>query len=162
MEKIMTRTLGEVLHEYAVKYHGQVEQLRARKQEWIDSVGRLMDQFRQWLQEADKEGVLRLDKEVHELGEEGLGWYEVPGITVLLGDRRVRIRAVGRNTIGRITPSEVQAQGRVDMTNGTDRCILYRVLDDQGERWVIYQPDTGKLTPLAREAFEATMARMLE
>ncbi len=48
----MSRTLSDVLHESAVKHHARLEEERARREEWIASVDRLMKQLRQWLQEA--------------------------------------------------------------------------------------------------------------
>src|SRR4051794_22353682 len=91
----MTRTLSEVLHEYAVKQRSELEATRARREEWVEAVRRLMKQLEGWLREADRDGVLDIQEEEHDLREESLGRYTAPGLRVRLGAREVSIRPVG-------------------------------------------------------------------
>src|SRR5262249_44100169 len=39
-ETAMPRTLSDVIHEYAVKYHAEYEELKNRRNEWLDSLRR--------------------------------------------------------------------------------------------------------------------------
>lgn len=160
----MPRTLSEVLHEYAVTHHQQVEERRALRDEWVAAVRQLVNQIKEWLALADKDGVLRIDPEVYELGEESLGWYEAPGLTVYLGPRKVRLKPVGRATTGRRiegVPGTPQAQGRVDLTAGGTTFMLFRSPDDAGERWYVVSQDGVQGKPLTRDSFDEAMARLL-
>lgn len=160
----MSRTLSDLLHEYAVNHHARVEAIRVRREEWIATVRCLMDQFRQWLQEADKEGVLYVVERTEEFAEQAMGRYEVPALEVTLGPTRVKIKPMGRSTIGRIGEggnTGPKAEGRVDITDGTTRYVLYRALEGQGSHWVVIDPENHRSRPLTRELFEDVMARLL-
>jgi hypothetical protein len=159
----MPRTLSEVLDEYAVKHRDKVEEFRTRRQEWIDSVTRLMNQIQQWLNETDKEKVLRIDPEIHRRGEELLGWYEVPGLTIYLGHNTAEVKVAGRSTLGRPIDGGkdgVKAEGRVDISGGGYHFMLFRALTEQGEQWHIVDPDTRRSSLLTRETFDSAMARI--
>jgi hypothetical protein len=161
----MPRTLTDVLREYAVKHHAEFEGQRARKEEWLAAIGRLLEQLRGWLREADKDGVLRIDPEVYDIGEEALGWYEAPGLTVYLGSRQVKIKPVGRATTGRRIDGAsdgLVAEGRVDLRAGAIWYMLFRSLAEGGESWHLVAPESFKAIPLTRESFDEAMARLFE
>jgi hypothetical protein len=158
-------TLSEYLHDYAVKHRDKEEEMRSRRQEWIDAVTRLFVQLRQWLTEADKDGVLRIEEQQRELGEDALGGrYVVPQLRVVLGPREVFVRPMGRVTIGRVDvegTTYLMTQGRVDLTDDSERRVLYRLLGDKGELWVLVRPDSFEASPLTREGFERVMLELL-
>ena len=64
---------------------------KAKRQEWVEAVQRLMTQLDHWLRQADEDQVLEVNREVHQIAED-------------CGDiRRLRIYAL----LGRLTvPAE--------------------------------------------------------
>ena len=55
-----------------------------------------------------------------------------------------------------------RAQGRVDITDGAGyRYVLYRALDEGGERWVVIDPEDYRARPLDRATFESALLRLL-
>src|SRR5439155_16323238 len=126
------------LHDYAVKYRDRVEEIRARRQEWIDAVDHLMIQLGKWLREADQEKVLQIDEEERPLAEERLGRYDTTQLKVTLGGRQVLIRSMGRNTTARTDleqAKELKTQGRIQLTDGSSNYTLYRLQQDGSRHW---------------------------
>jgi len=154
------KSFREFLKEKA-KEKDHVER-RQRREEWVAAISRLIAQFLTWLQEADPEGVLEIFPVDLEKAEQGLGPYQVPGLTIRLSEAVVQVIPVARNVVGYVgTRGDhgVKAEGRIDMTDGARKYILYRTLAD-GEHWYVlderYQP-----TPLDRERFVAVLQDLL-
>lgn len=160
----MTETLRDFLQDYAVKHHSRVETVRARRQEWVSSLERLMAQLRQWLEEADKDGELAISTRQHTLREEALGEYDAPGLVVRLGTTTVEVQPWGRATVGRLGPrgdTGPETAGAVKVGDVWAAYHLERGFVEGEERWVIRNRETHKAEPLTREAFEAAMVRLL-
>jgi hypothetical protein len=157
------RTLTEVLHDYAVNHRARFEERRACWREWIDSVTRLVDRIRGWLTEADKEGVLRTFPRELEFIEKDLGRCEVPGLLILLGDRRVKIRPRRLETTGRngVRDGEPRLLGEVDVWGLDGGARMYRAADGQGGRWLLQENKDDEPVPLTRERSEALLVRLL-
>jgi len=111
---------------------------KERREEWIGAVRRLITQLCDWLQEADSDGILDIFSTEVEKLEQELGSYEVPRLVVRLGDANLQIVPVARNVVGSVEPrgaAALRAEGRVDVTDGVRKYILYRTLQDGKERW---------------------------
>jgi hypothetical protein len=160
----MSRTLSDVLHEYAVKHHARAEEIRATMNEWLNAIEELLDTCRVWLREADKDKVLRIEDDTDEIPEEPFGRYQVPILVVRLGTAEVKIQPT-RRTASRPYLSELPSipEGKAEMVNHLrQRSALFRLKDEQGMRWVIMDPLTRAVAPLTRETFDAAMASLLE
>lgn len=153
----MTRTLRDVLHDYAVQQRERAEDVARKRQEWFDVVGQLLRQLEAWLREADVDGVLTFVPTTVTLAEPTLGRYEMPGLIVRLHNQQVTIQPGGRDVYGTLD-NGLRIQGRVDINDGAGYTYrLLRATDGQGERWVIRGPGYDA-EPLTREAFDQLMA----
>jgi hypothetical protein len=116
----------------------QHTQRRERRDEWVAAVDRLINQLRAWLAASDPEQVLEVVPLHFEKGEPNLGVYQVDGLKIGVGDASVQVVPVGRDVVGLVGPrgdSGVRAEGRVDITDGVRKYILYRTLKDGQEKW---------------------------
>ncbi|HEX8202469.1 MAG TPA: hypothetical protein VF590_18475 [Isosphaeraceae bacterium] len=119
-----------------------------------------------WLRQADQEGILKIFQKQYTLNEEGIGFYEVNGLTIRLGAREVRVVPVARQVIGPYTTADggrrIRAQGLIDLENGEQRFRIYRFTEPD-EHWVIVDEDRDDaLRDFDQEAFEIAIQRMLE
>ena len=95
--------------------------------------------------------------------EEGLGTYRVPALKVGMGEAGVQVVPVARNVVGFVGPRGdvgVRAEGRVDVTDGTRKYILYRTLQDGTERWYALD-ERFEAAPLDRPRLEAILQDLL-
>src|SRR5262249_55451672 len=96
--------------------------------------------------------------------EQGLGAYHVPGLTIHFGERTVKVVPVGRMVLARLGPfaqaGHENAEGRVDITNGTSKYLLLRKLTYDGEEWLAQGEGSG-IKRLDRECFEAILTDLL-
>src|SRR5436190_1422248 len=121
-------TFGEFLEKKRAQQSHSKER-RERRDEWVTAVGRLIEQLRSWLTESDPAGVLDVVPIEIERTEQALGIYTVPGLKISLGEAAVQVVPVGRNVVGIVGPQGdvgIRAEGRVDITDGVRRFILYR------------------------------------
>jgi len=156
-----TMTFQEFLRKKAEEL-GQ-DSLRQRKNEWVAAVERLMDTIRGWLYEADPDGTLLVNVEKRERGEPGLGRYVVPSLRIELGENVVHVLPTARNVMGLVAApgeSEQRAQGRVDITDGGERYILYRTFKDGQESWYALD-ESFKAAPFDRKRLEAILLDLL-
>lgn len=154
------KTLREFLEEKARQ--PEQEQRRLRREEWVSAVERLVGQFQDWLKESDPKGVLEIVPLTLEKIEQGLGGYQVPGLTIQLEESVVKILPVARNVLGFLgaeTEKPLKAAGRIDVTDGGRKFTLYRTLQD-GEQWLVVD-EKYKVTPLDRQRFEAMIQELL-
>ncbi len=141
----------------------EVRQRKARKEEWVGAVGRLIGKFRTWLQEADPAEALEVAALNLDKAEQGLGEYRAPGLEVRLAEAAVQIVPVARNVVGTVGlpgGGGLRAEGRVDATNGLRKYTLYRTLKDGKERWHVAGADF-ELSPLDQDRFMAIMEDLL-
>jgi hypothetical protein len=136
---------------------------RQRRDEWVAAVGRLIQQVRTWLEESDPEHFLDIVPQEVEKVEQGLGLYKAPGLKIGVGDAAVRVVPVGRNAVGLVGPQGddgVRAEGRVDITDGVRKYILYRTVKDGQEAWYALDEEF-KAAPLDRTRLEAILQDLL-
>jgi hypothetical protein len=178
-------TFQEFLEKHAEQQRSREK--RERREEWIAAAGRLVKQIRAWLAESDPKQVLEVLAFDVQRSEPDLGTYTIPSLKIGLGDASVRVEPVGRNAMGIIgaragsglgaagwsgsglgteggvaaqVPVGARAEGRVDLTDGIRRYILYRTLMDGQENWYAlderFQP-----APLDRGRLEAMLLDLL-
>lgn len=154
-------TFREFLEKQAQQ--SRTKERRERREEWMQAVGRLTGQLRGWLAESDPTGVLDVVPVEMEKAEPGLGTYRVPGLKISLGAASVEVVPVGRNVVGVVGPHGdvgVRAEGRVDITDGVRRYILYRTLQGGQETWHALD-DHFQAAPLDRARLEGILQDLL-
>lgn len=155
-------TLTDFLKEHAQRL-AQPE-VQRQLAEWRQSVDVLMRQLEVWLHEADPQGVLKVTQTNLELREEKFGLYEVPRLTIDLGGRRVEITPRGGAVGGAVRLDSEQhfpIRGLVELTNEIEKYRLSRLLDENGERWVIKGGMSVFAQPLTQQRFEQAMLQLL-
>ncbi|HKI36992.1 MAG TPA: hypothetical protein VKA46_34385 [Gemmataceae bacterium] len=136
---------------------------RERRDEWVAAVGRLVERLRAWLAESDPEKVLDVVPIEIERAEPDLGTYRVPSLKISLSDAAVEVVPVGRNVVGVVGPRGdvgIRAEGRVDITDGVRRYILYRTLKDGQETWYALD-ERFRAAPLDRSRLEGILQDLL-
>jgi hypothetical protein len=154
-------TFREFLHQKAQEE--RESQRRERREEWTAAVDRLMKQLRAWLEQSDPEKVLELIPLEFDKAEQGLGLYRVPGLRISAGEASAQVVPVGRNVVGLVGPrgdAGVRADGRVDITDGTRKYILYRTLAEGQEKWYVLD-ERFNPTPLDQGRLEAILLDLL-
>lgn len=166
MTETSTRTLREFLKDRAEYLRSQAQEADALRDEWVGAVNRLLDQLADWLKEADPEGVLNAVRLPYRRREEGIGAYDVDGLKIYLGPREIDVVPIAHRAIGSVRDAGatgvIRADGRVDLTNGDQRHMLFRVRRDGVERWLILEEDGHVARPLDRPTFELAIQSMLE
>jgi hypothetical protein len=159
------KALAQFLKEEAVQQRAQADAIAADVQAWERSVNRLVQQMEDWLRLADPERILRIETTTHYLREEGIGQYILYGLSILLGAREVEVIPVARKVVAvfddDIAPAR-RAQGRVDLTNGEWKYMLYRFVLDQDDRWMIVDDRDYRKRPFDQSSFEEAMVSLLE
>jgi hypothetical protein len=155
----MGKTFQEFLKE---KAHDEgVVARRERRQEWLEAVGRLLAQLQNWLREADPDAVLCVESVPVDRNETGLGSYRTEGLNIFFKeDAAVQVVPVARNVAGFLAGGR-RAEGRVDITNGLDKHVLYRTLADGVEHWYVFARDGHAGTPFDRNQFESILQDLL-
>jgi hypothetical protein len=159
-------TLQDFLAEQAEKLKDTQQEALQRRDEWVASVERLNELIRGWLRASDPNHILDVREEPHEIREQGIGFYTVPGLVIALGPRLVRVVPIARNVVGPLSDTGavhvIRAYGRVDLTDGLSKYLMYRVEREPGDRWSIIEEDRYRLEPLDQRAFEAALQSLLE
>ncbi len=159
-------SLKEFLASEAEKLRGEQAEALTKRQEWVASVDRLLARIKEWLAEADARRILMIDESPIRIGERGLGTYEIPALTIGMGTREVRIKPIARFVAAplRVAGSlqVPRAYGRVDMTNGLDRYMIFRVDMDPDDRWTIFEENGPLMKPFDRDSFESAFKSLLE
>lgn len=154
-------TFQEFLEKQSQQQHHK--ERREQREEWIAAVSRLIAQLRAWLDEADPARVLDVVPIDTEKAEPGLGLYRIPGLKIRLGEAAVQVVPVGRNAVGFVAPNGdvgIRAEGRVDITDGVRRYILYRTLKDGEEDWYALD-EHFQAAPLDRARLEGILQDLL-
>jgi hypothetical protein len=160
------RSLKEFLYEQGERLKTEPSKAAARRDEWVAAVGRLVDQITEWVHEADEGHILTLRPRTYSFNEEGIGEYQVDGLTIELEPFRIaRVVPVGRNVARPILDKDgrsvLSVYGRVDLTNDLEKYFLYRVMVDPHEPWVITSNKDHSVRDFDRESFEAAFQDLL-
>ena len=159
-------TLQEFLKQRADLERQATPQKLEIQREWCTAVERLINQVCQWLADADKEKILEVRDEWHQRRESGVGVYNVLGLVVRLEAQEVHIVPVARNVVGPVastgTIHVARSFGRVDMTNGAEKYMLFRTKVAPSDEWVIINEDGFALQPFDQKSFDAAMQSLLQ
>lgn len=154
------------LKEFLAQKARQVNQVerRKRRDEWISAVDHLRNQLKEWLRQADTEGVLDVEEFEYDRHEESIGPYVVKGLEIRSDNAEIVVIPVGygvmRPDLG--IDAAIPVEGRVDITNKTDKVILYRTLTENGEEWLFKKGARGTPTrKLDQAAFEEIIQEQL-
>jgi hypothetical protein len=164
-ERAMSTTLSEFLKDQAAIERAQVPERQRRRDEWVQAVERLLVQIEDWLRQADTEKVLQVERTEVERREQALGFYKAPGLVIRLRNRQITVLPHARNVLDYIEGGEIpgrRAQGRVDLSDGGERYILFRRLAERGESWWLLDEDAYRTRLLDREAFEWALLNLLQ
>src|SRR5262249_7175153 len=154
-------TFQEFLEKLARQQHHKERQ--ERREEWIAAIGRLLGTLRAWLAESDPNGLLDVVPLEIERAEPALGVYRVPSLKIGLGDVSVQVVPIGRDAVGFVGPrgnGGIRTEGRVDITDGVRKYILYRTLQNQQEQWSVVD-ERFQVTPLDRSRLEEILQDLL-
>ena len=149
----------------------KAEERRARKpetdavrDEWVAAIEALLTQMKEWLREADEEGILTIEPKTYRLREETLGLYEAPGMTIALGGYEIEVKPIARFVVGPHSNEGgyhvIRADGRVDLTNGYDKYRLYHVKKEG--RWKVVDEQRIRVADLTRATFDQAVQSLLE
>ncbi len=124
--------------------------------EWIADLGALMDTLHGWLREAEREGLLKIERGETDIDEARYGAYEAPAMTITAPDgRELLVQPMGLNVLG--------FQGRVDLECGPRRARLMRGADRAWKLGPATQRSHSmfELVPLDEQAFADVLDDLL-
>jgi hypothetical protein len=140
----------------------QPERVR-RRSEWIAALDQFREQVTSWIHESDPKGHLIIERMEVERTEPRLGTYMAPALKISLGDAAVRVVPMGRDVRGSYRNeggTECRYEGRVDITDGVRKYVLYRIADEGSQAWVI-SGDSGSSKRFDRAQLEAILSDLL-
>ena len=159
-------SLKEFLESEAEKLRSEQAAALTERQEWIAAVERLLAQIQEWLGEADTKRILMVEGTPIRIAERGLGTYEIPALTIGLGTREACIKPVARYVAAPLRSTGIiqvpRAYGRVDMTNGLDRYMIFRTELEPEDHWIITEEDEPLLERFDRKSFEPAFQSLLK
>lgn len=144
-----------------------IRERNRNRMEWLGALGRLLDQIRDWLRAADPEGLLEVEAYEVQRAESRLGIYDAPALKIRLSADEVDILPIGRYAIGPL-PAETQkallgaagtdgpAAGRVDITDGERKHMLFRNIKSNPECWFAVN-DKSEVNLFDRARLEAIL-----
>jgi hypothetical protein len=160
------KTLKEFLAEHAEIERGRADEKRAMRQEWTESLHRLIGQIQGWLTDSDPDHLLEVEESYHEIREVDVGVYTAPGLVIRLEAREVRLIPIARKVVGPHLSNGLihvkRAFGRADLIDGGKKYLLYRSQADPTDEWVIVEDDGFVVQKLDRQTFEEAMQSLLE
>ena len=159
-------SLKEFLAEQADQLKGELSRAAAARDEWVAAVERLIAQVRGWIAEADPGRVLAIEERAVTIREEMIGSYEVPALTIILGVRSARVEPIARSVAGPLAATGAihvpRAFGRVDLTNGLEKYMVFRTAKEPDGPWVIVKQDGYRMNHFDRKSFEAALQSLFE
>lgn len=159
-------TLQDFLKQRADHLHASSSEKMKIQNEWIQAVNRLLTQIKQWLKDADQPGILNIFEESVDRRESGVGVYEVHSLRIRLEAQEVCVIPIARNVLGPVSSSGTihkgKSFGRVDMTNGVSKFLLFRTEVEPSDRWIIVDEDAYVPRDLDRGSFDAAMQSLLQ
>ncbi len=159
-------SLKEYLASEAEKLQSEQSDAMRKRDEWVESVGRLLAQIRNWLDEADSRRILIYKSGQMTLREAGIGTYDVPLLIIELGAREVSIKPIARFVAGPLSSTGamhiLRSYGRVDMGNRLEKYMIFRTDKELDGPWIIIEEDGYRSQPFNKETFESAFQRLLE
>jgi hypothetical protein len=157
-------SLQEFLDEQAERIRTENSKAALMRMEWVAAVDRLMDQIKDWIAQADPKRILTIEEQTITIREERIGSYEVRALTIILGISSVRVQPIGRYVMGPLEQTQayrpIRVYGRVDLTNGLEKYMVFRDAGGPDSRWFITNQDGYESRAFDRDALEATLQRL--
>ena len=157
--------LADFLRDQEAQERAKAPERERQREEWLEAVECLLRQMETWLNEADASHLLEVERTSVPNREVGLGIYSAPGLKITLGARQLTVSPIARQTVGPFLDDNVagsRSQGRVDITDGAIKFMVYRYVDDRGERWVMLDDVNYQPVPFDRHAFETAIVSLLK
>jgi hypothetical protein len=157
--------LKEFLRKQAEEEGSAADERKQVLEDWIEALELLQANMSSWLRQADPQNILTLEQTTHRIRERQIGSYSAPGLRISLGTREVRVEPVARYSIGSRVGDALGAslrEGRVDMTNGEKKYMLYRHKDGENHHWVMVDDEDYLARDMDRSAFEDAIQSLLE
>jgi hypothetical protein len=146
---------------------------KERRGEWLGALNRLFAEIRAFLREADPEGLIEtVDYEVERV-EERLGVYNAPALRVRLNTASADFIPMGLNLRKPLSLENLLgvpgnrsrwgdlAGGRVDITDGERKHILFRSIQDGQDHWYVMTAERTGLIPFDRQSLEEILQDLL-
>jgi hypothetical protein len=135
--------------------------------EWVGALRRLLDQIQDWLRAADPEGLLEVEPYEVQRAESRLGIYDAPALKIRLNTDEADLLPIGRYAFGPLSAvvhralhgvagTDGPAAGRVDITDGERRYMLFRDIKADPERWFAVD-DQARVNPFDQAHLEAIL-----
>ncbi len=135
------------------------------REEWIRAVDDLLALMIDWIKAADENGVLKIERTTHKIREPRIGTYEAAGLRLVSGLRAIDVVPVARYSIGSIVGDSLGTSirhGRIDMSYGGRRFMLYRQTDGEGRlNWIIVDDQDYIGRPFEQGTFEHAIESLL-
>jgi hypothetical protein len=159
-------TLQEFLKQRADHIRDTLPERVRVQNEWIQAVERLINQVKEWLTAADPQHILEFFEDTIQRRESDVGVYLVKRLVIRLEAQEVQVVPIARNVIGPVTTSGSahtgRSYGRVDLTNGVSKFLLFRTQVEPSDRWIIVDEDAYIPRDLDRDTFDAAMQSLLQ
>jgi hypothetical protein len=155
--------LQEFLEERAKKEEAEGARTKIVREEWTSAVSKLVNTIEEWLRRADTKKVLTIERETYRIREKNIGTYGAQGLMVRLGAQEVRVVPIARYSIGSMVGDslgESLRYGRVDVTDGAQKLMLYR--PGGGDQWILVDEQTYQGKPLDQAAFEEAFLKLVQ
>lgn len=152
---------SELLVQQRETYKAESAKNQEMIQEWLQAIDKLLEQICGWLEAADPERILQVEKDNTEMHEPNLGHYLAPRLIIRAFGKRIGIIPKARKTVGTARPprpgAPAHATGRVDITDEIRRYVLYRFDGEDDNSWFIENPSDGSLRLLTQELLEEAL-----
>jgi hypothetical protein len=159
-------SLREFLSARAEAERVRADEKKALQTEWIWAVRRLVQQIQDWLLDADQERLLKIEEKCYEFREVDVGVYSAPALIIRLEADEVLVTPVARMVVGPDLSNSLihvpRAYGRVDISSGGKKFLLFRAQKDPVDEWVIVEDEGYTVKKFDRESFEEAMKSLLE
>ena len=152
VRRALVESLKDFIASQAEKFRNEESQAADKRSEWVAAVDRLNQRIKDWLTYADPDhAILEVRETPCQLREEGIGSYEARGLLISLGRREIRVEPIARNVAGPLSSTGVihvsRAYGRVDLTDGLQKFMIFRVERVPEDRWSIIEQDGFRMRP---------------
>ncbi len=153
--------LADFLKQYRTKWLADAPKREARRHEWREAVGRLVETIKGWLHDADPEGKLTVREEPHTIREAVLGELTAPALVIEYKGREIRVVPMACDEFVDLGVWSKGAGGEADITDGYFHFpLIYRPYHD-GKDWALYKDAEYGAERLDRATFEEVLLELL-
>ncbi|MDR7000994.1 hypothetical protein [Neobacillus niacini] len=143
--------LSDFLRKKKAEYEQEQVDWNKVKIEWLKQLKEFTENIKSWLEQSQKEGLIKIVEKEIEIKEEHIGNYKAPSLELIIGTESIKITPVGRLIIG--------AKGRVDISSFINRFI---VLQHSEKGW-IYRNEgkKGNFQAFSEESFTKLLEELV-